>query len=319
MQYKDYYKIMGLERTASQDDIKRAYRKLARKYHPDVSKEPKAEEKFKEVGEAYEVLKDAEKRKAYDELGSNWQQGQDFRAPPGWQYANAHGHAGDAGGGGFDNVSDFFESLFGGGGGGGFRQGGFQQGRARNRAMRGEDFHAKIQVPLEDAVNGAVRQIQLPMTEYDEQGRPHTTTKTLKVKIPAGVKPGQQIRLSGQGSPGMGGGPQGDLYLEMNFEKHRLFDLDGNDIYLTLPLTPWEAALGTKITVPTLDGKVDLKIPENSQAGQKMRLKGKGISGGDEYVILKIVIPPATTPAAKELYEKMAKEMPFNPRVNLGI
>jgi curved DNA-binding protein len=312
MEYKDYYKIMGLERTATADDIKRAYRKLARKYHPDVSKEKNAEERFKEVGEAYEVLKDAEKRTAYDELGANWQQGQDFRAPPGWQHAQPGAGKHDSN---FGDSSDFFESLFG-------RMGGGRQHRQHAYSMPGQDYHGKLQVHLEDAFQGATREIQLPITEMDAEGRQRTTQRKLKVKIPAGVKSGQQIRLSGQGAQSPNGGKAGDLYLEVDIVKNNLFDLLGNDIYLTLPIAPWEAALGAKISVPTLAGKVELKIPPASQGGQKLRLKGRGMPAsppGDQYIILKIIIPQPTTDAAKALYEKMATEMPFNPRDTMGV
>ncbi|MDR3477391.1 MAG: DnaJ C-terminal domain-containing protein [Gammaproteobacteria bacterium] len=316
MEYKDYYKIMGLSRNATASDIKTAYRKLARKYHPDVSKEANAEAKFKEVGEAYEVLKDEQKRAAYDQLGANWQAGQDFRAPPGWDYAN---HAGAGAGraraesdAGFGSASDFFESLFGGGLGGRHR---------REQSMPGEDLHGKIQITLEDAFNGVVRQMQIPITEYDQNGRPNTTTKTLNVKIPKGVKAGQQIRLSGQGGTGIGSGKKGDLYLEIDIAKHPLFEVMDKDIICHLPVTPWEAALGATVTVPTLAGKVELKIPASSQTGQKLRLKGRGMPGttpGDQYAILKIVIEQPTTENAKALYEKMAQEMPFNPREKMG-
>ncbi|MES2219226.1 MAG: DnaJ C-terminal domain-containing protein [Pseudomonadota bacterium] len=319
MQYKDYYKIMGLERNATTDDIKRAYRKLARKYHPDVSKEANAEERFKELGEAYEVLKDTQKRASYDQLGSNWQNGQDFRPPPGWQHfgGEAQGN-GEGGFGGFGgSASDFFESLFGGGGFGG----GGRQRQRREYSTPGEDYQGKVKVSLEDAFIGATREIQLPIQEMSADGRPHIVTRKLKVKIPAGVKSGQQIRLSGQGAPGMGAGKKGDLYLEIDIEKNPLYDVVGNDVYLTLPVAPWEAALGAKISVPTLAGKVDLKIPAGSQGGQKMRLKGRGMPGstpGDQYVILKIIIPQPTTDKAKGLYEQMAQEMPFNPREKMG-
>jgi curved DNA-binding protein len=312
MEYKDYYKIMGLKRDASVDDIKRAYRKLARKYHPDVSKEPKAEEHFKEVGEAYEVLKDPEKRTSYDQLGANWQQGQEFR---GQQQGRPRPQRGDGMQGG--DFSDFFESIFGRSGGGGGRQ-----HRQHAYSIPGEDYHGKFEVRLEDAFNGATREIQLPIAETDEHGRQRVVNRTLKVKIPAGVKAGQQIRLSGQGAPGSGGGKTGDLYLEIALADNDLFDLMGNDIYLTLPVTPWEVALGAKVSVPTLAGKVELTIPPASQGGQKLRLKGRGMPGtppGDQYVILKIIIPHPTTEVAKQLYEKMAHEMPFNPREKMGV
>lgn len=323
MEFKDYYATMGVPRTATADEIKRAYRKLARKYHPDVSKEPNAEEKFKEVQEAYEVLKDPKKREAYNQLGSDWKSGQDFRPPPNWQGFEGF----DMGGGQHEftgedlgGFSDFFESIF------GARPRHAGAGRAHHRgfdrefSQRGSDQHAKISVPLEDAYNGASRSIQLQMPEVDEHGRVHPKLRTLKVTIPKGVVSGQQLRLAQQGAPGMGQAPAGDLYLEIEIEPHRLFTLQGHDVYLTLPLAPWEAALGAKVQVPTLGGAVDLKIAPNSQAGQKLRLKGRGMPSkaapGDQYVLLQILTPPANTDKQKALYEQMAKEMPFNPREN---
>lgn len=308
MEYKDYYKVMGLARNASADDIKRAYRKLARKYHPDVSKEANAEEKFKELGEAYDVLSTPEKRQAYDQLGANWKSGQEFKPPPGWQHQAREEYQQ------YDNISDLFDSLFG---------GGFNKRHQQQRqpfSMPGEDYHAKILVNLEDAYQGAIKEIRIPITSINANGQPQSTDRTLKVKIPAGVKQGQQIRLSGQGGPAVGGGQAGDLYLEIELQKHPLFDVNGNDIYFSLPVTPWEAALGAKVLVPTLAGKVHLTIPPASQGGQKLRLKGRGLPGdnpGDQYVILKIIIPEPKTDNAKALYEKMAQEMPFNPRENL--
>lgn len=322
MEYKDYYKTLGVERSASQDDIKRAYRKLARKYHPDVNKEPGAEDQFKELGEAYEVLKDPEKRAAYDQLGSQWQRGQDFEPPPDWEQQRGFSgdggfsHMGGMGGMGAGDFSDFFESLF---GQGGFRStGGFQQGGGFR--SRGEDQHAKIQIDLEDAYAGATRQITLRQQRVDEQGRVSNTPRTLNVKIPKGIRPGQNIRLAGQGSPGMGGGPSGDLYLEIEFKPHRHFRLDGKDLFLELPLTPWEAALGTKVQIPTPTGKVDLKIPAGSQSGRKLRLKGRGLPGspgGDLYAELSVHTPPAHDEAVAELYRKLAEAAPYNPRRHL--
>jgi curved DNA-binding protein len=315
MEYKDYYEIMGVDRDATQDDIKRAYRKLARKYHPDVSKEENAEVRFKEVGEAYEVLKDSEKRAAYDQLGSNWQTGQDFKPPPGW----------DAGfefrGGGYTEAdtahfSDFFEDLFG-GGGRGFRGG----ARSRATGMRGEDHHAKIMVKLEDAFAGAERAISLRIPRVDEQGHVVTRDRTLNVKIPKGITRGQRIRLKGQGGEGLGQGGKGDLYLEVEFEPHAFYRAEGRDIHLDLPVAPWEAALGGSVSIPTLGGKVDLKIPAGSQSGKKLRLKGRGLPGkppGDQYVILQIETPPADSEARKALYQRMKEEMNFNPRSGLG-
>jgi curved DNA-binding protein len=319
MEYKDYYATMGVPRTANADEIKKAYRKLARKYHPDVSKEPNAEEKFKAVQEAYEVLKDQQKRQAYDQLGANWQNGQEFRPPPGW-----NAHAGFGGGhGGFENAedlggfSDFFENIF----GRARQQQGHQRQRHHGFRQKGSDQHAKIQVPLEEAYHGGTRSILLQTPEMDAHGQVHQKTRTLKINIPKGVVSGQQLRLAQQGVPGIGGAPAGDLYLEIEVQPHKLFTVEGHNIYLTLPITPWEAALGAKVVVPTLGGTVDMKIAPDSQAGQKLRLKGRGLpskdSTGDQFVLLQIVTPPAKTEPQKALYEQMAKEMPFDPRQNL--
>ncbi|MCC2666719.1 MAG: cbpA [Gammaproteobacteria bacterium] len=321
MDYKDYYNILGVSRTATSDEIKRAYRKLARKYHPDVSKEKNAEEQFKSVQEAYEVLKDPKKREAYDQLGSQWKSGQDFSPPPNWQ-----GFSGFEGAGFSDeNVhvggfSDFFESIF---GGGRFQQSSTRRRQAQQTAFRqpGRDEHAKIAISLEEAFHGGNKTVHLQVPEMDAHGRAHQVTRTLRITIPAGITSGQQLRLAKQGSPGTGGGPAGDLYLAMEIQPHSIFTLQDRDIYLTLPITPWEAALGSKITVPTLGGSVDLKITPGSQAGQKLRLKGRGLPGkpvaGDQYVVLQIYAPPATTEAQRALYERMAQEMPVNPRKNL--
>lgn len=319
MEYKDYYKIMGVNRDASQDEIKRAYRKLARKYHPDVSKEADAEVKFKEVGEAYEVLKDPEKRAAYDQLGANWKAGQDFNPPPGWDQGFEF-HGGGFTGADSASFSDFFEELFGRAAysqGAGAQAGGYQQYSAR-----GEDAHAKVLIDLEDAYNGASRAITLKHTELGSDGRPHLKERTLNVKIPKGVKEGQHLRLSGQGSPGAGQGKAGDLYLEIAFKPHPLYRVEGKDVYLDLPVAPWEAALGAKVKVPTPTGVLDLKIPAESRAGQKLRLKGKGIPGkpaGDFYVVLQIALPPANTEQAKAAYKAFAEAVPFNPRAKLGV
>ncbi len=320
VEYKDYYKIMGVSKEASQDEIKRAYRKLARKYHPDVSKEPDAEERFKEVGEAYEVLKDPEKRAAYDQLGANWKAGQGFQPPPDWD-AGFEFHGGGFTGQGADaqQFSDFFESLF---GQGGFRysQGG---GRQQTYQARGEDSHAKVFIDLEDAYQGANRSVTLRSTVLDEHGRPQVKTRTLNVKIPKGVKAGQNIRLKGQGSPGMGGGPAGDLYLEIAFNPHSIFKVDGRDVSVELPITPWEAALGSKVTVPTPAGKVELKIPPCTSSGKRMRLKGRGIPAktpGDFYVVLEIVLPDSLSAQEKALYEQLQQAgSHFNPRSKLGV
>ena len=314
MEYKDYYQVMGLARDATQDEIKRVYRKLARKYHPDVSKEPNAEARFKEVGEAYEVLKDAEKRTAYDQLGANMKAGQDFRPPPNW-------NAGfEFSGGGFTGAdttdySDFFETLFG-------QQHGGARARRSAFQAQGENRHAKILIDLEDTFNGATRAITLRAPEVGAQGRATTKERMLNVTIPKGIRAGQHIRLSGQGSPGIGAGKSGDLFLEVEFRPHSLYRVESRDVYLDLPLAPWEAALGATVKVPTLSGTVDLKIPPGSVAGSKLRLKGRGIPGdptGDFYVMLQIVIPPADTETAKDFYRNMAEQFKFNPRAKLGV
>lgn len=295
---KNYYKIMGVSPDASDKDIKTAYRKLARKYHPDISKEPNAEEQFKEMGEAYEVLRDPVKRKEYDQYLKNREFNQSAHqsarhARTGQQHQQQDVQ--------FD--SDFFESLFG-------------HSRYQQQPIAGQNYQGKINISLEEAFNGVVKSLQVPV----DQG-PETKLQTLNVKVPAGIKSGQQIRLAGQGGPGINGGPRGDLYLTVEVLKHSLFDVMDNDIYLTLPLAPWEAALGTTLVVPTLSGKIDLKIPPGSQGGQKLRIKNRGLPGatpGNQYVLLKIITPPATSEAAKALYKKMAEEMPFNPREQMG-
>lgn len=313
MQYHDYYKTLGIERGASQDEVKRAYRKLARKYHPDVSKETNAEARFKEVGEAYEVLKDPEKRAAYDNLGSDWRTGQDFRPPPGWD-TNFEFSGGFAPGGG-GAFSDFFESLFGRAGmRGQSPHGGFQSS--------GKDHHAKIQVDLEDSFTGATRSITLQRPEVGTDGRVKQREHTLKVRIPKGIKAGQRIRLAGQGETGMRGGASGDLFLEVEFRPHAYYRVEGSDLHVSLPVTPWEAALGSKVKVPTPTGAVDLTIPAGSSGGKRLRLKGRGIPSrptGDLYAQLQIALPPADNSEAKALYERMARELAFNPRKRFGI
>lgn len=312
MEYKDYYKTLGVERSATADEIRAAYRKLARKYHPDVSKEKDAEERFKEVGEAYEVLKDTEKREAYDQLGSNWKQGQDFRPPPGWNPGGA-GFEFRTGPGGQADFSDFFSSIFGnmggGFGGGGFNQQGFGQHAGARQPSRGQDQQTKIQIDLEDSLQGAKRSISLRSASGD---------RTLTVNIPKGIKSGQKIRLNGQGQTGLGGA--GDLLLEVEFNPHRLYKVEGSDLTMNLPVAPWEAALGAIVKVPLPDGShADVKIPANSRSGRKMRLKEKGLPSkpvGDLYLTLEIVLPAADTPRAKELYEQMGKELAFNPRAH---
>lgn len=318
MKFKDYYETLGVPRDATQEDVKRAYRRLARKYHPDVSKEPDAEARFKEIGEAYEVLKDKEKRAAYDRLGANWRAGEEFTPPPEWETSFDFRDFGNLGGGvGGFGFSDFFETLF----GGPRRSPGPGAGFTGRPAQRGGDERAKVRISLEEAYQGTDRALQLQVPEGDAHGQITLKTRTLRVKIPRGVTPGQQIRLAGQGRSGLGGGARGDLYLEVEIEPHPLFRVEGKDIYLNLPIAPWEAALGATIKVPTLGGYVDVKIPPGSQSGRKLRLKGRGLGGahaGDQYVIIQIVVPDADTEPARELYQRMAREMAFNPRAHMG-
>ena len=318
MQFKDYYEVMGVARDATQDEIKRAYRKLARKYHPDVSKEPQAEVRFKEVGEAYEVLKDPEKRTAYDQLGKDWKAGQEFRPPPGWDQGFEFRGGGftDADASGF---SDFFESLF----GRGFARASARGGNARARFhAQGEDTHAKVLIEIEDAYHGATRSLTLRHSELDGEGRPRLAERTLNVRVPKGVRQGQHIRLAGQGGAGRGGGQSGDLYLEVEFRAHPHYHAEGRDVYLDLPVAPWEAALGATVKAPTPAGAVDLKIPAGSGSGRKLRLKGRGIPGtppGDLYVVLQIAMPPDQSDAAKAAWRELESTVKFNPRAGLGV
>ena len=311
MEFKDYYKTLVVDRDTKPDEIKRSYRRLARKFHPDVNKEPAAEERFKEIKEAYEVLKDPEKRAAYDRFGPNWEAGQEFRPPPDWEP-----DVGFAGGGYTEagEFSEFFESLF---GAAGHRR---PRGGYTHVVMKGEDIHARVVISLADSYRGATRSLSLRLPELDQEGRLVTRTRTLHVRIPKGVTQGRQIRLRGQGGPGLGGAAAGDLYLEVAFAPHPLFDAAGHDVYLDLPVAPWEAALGETVTAPTLGGKVDLKIPPGAQTGTKLRLKGRGLPGprpGDQYVVLEIRTPEADTSEARALYERMKREMAFDPRANL--
>lgn len=295
MTKKDYYSVMGVSRDASDKEIKVAYQRLARKYHPDLNKDASAEEKFKEIGEAYQVLKDPEKRKMYDQYGSEGPTGQQYQQPNDEAY-RYYSNFGDQGG--FED--DLFSSIF--------NRRGFHSKPNRN----GSDLHGEIHISLEEAFNGVVKEIQLPVHG------PTNSYQTVRVKVPAGVKNLQKIRLAGKGSPAiMAGGKPGDLYITINVDRHPLFDVVEKDIYITIPITPWEAALGANIKVPTLGGQVDLKIPPNSQGGQKLRLKGRGLAGnpaGNQYILLKIVIPQPITEESKAIYETMAKTMAFNPR-----
>ena len=317
VKFQDYYEILGVGRNASDAEIKRAYRKLARKYHPDVNKDKGAEEKFKQINEAHEVLKDPEKRKLYDQLGSNWQAGQDFKPPPGWENVHFEFSTGPGAeafdfGGGF---SDFFETLFGGRMGGGGRA----SARQGSWVMRGQDQEAEIEIDLESAYHGATRTLTLQGHEIDAQGQVRPRVQNIQVKIPAGVTDGTRIRLTGKGGEGMGGGPPGDLYLKVHIEPHPRFTADGHNLQTEVALAPWEAALGTTVQVVTMDGTVNLKVPPGSQSGQKLRLRGKGFpkkggQQGDLIVRLKIVVPKDLTAREKELFAEMAKVSSFNPR-----
>lgn len=322
MEFKDYYQVMGLERSATPEDIKRAHRKLARKYHPDVSKEKDAEARFKELAEAYEVLKDPEKRASYDQLGANYKAGQDFRPPPEWAGRQASG-AGDFAGGPFDghdaDHSDFFDALFRGMGGGRHSAQGHRSSDMFD--MHGQDQHAKIQISIEDSYNGATRTLQLRVQQESGDGRVQMQDRTIKFAIPKGIRAGQHIRLAAQGGPGIGKGSPGDLYLDVEFLPHTRYRAEGLDVYMDLPVSPWEAALGAEVEAPTPTGRLEVKIPAGSTAGRKLRLKGRGLPGktaGDFYFVLKLVLPAAETASSKTAYEDMAAAFKsFNPRAAL--
>jgi len=314
MQFKDYYRILGVSREETPANIKKAFRKLARKYHPDVSKEPDAEARMREINEAYAVLSDPEKRAVFDQVGGAYQTGQDFKPPPDWHsgfQSSSRGYSPrDA-----TDFSDFFAELFGRGMTG---QSGFTRQQPFGK-MRGEDLHAEVLLDVEDAFNNTSRQISLrvPLSDGYETGRIRVDTRTLNVKIPRGVFEGQVIRLAGQGAPGAGGGPAGDLLLEVRFRPHVRYRPDRRDLHVTLPVAPWEAALGTIIPVSLPEGIVKVRIPEGAQSGSQLRVRGKGIPGspaGDLLLDLKLVLPLADTPRARQLYETMARELAFDPR-----
>jgi len=306
VKYKDYYAIMGIDRGAKPEEIKRVYRRLARKYHPDVSKEPDAEERFKEVNEAYEVLKDPEKRRAYDQLGANWRAGEEFRPPPGWDHHFEFRTEPGFSGLGDDQFSDFFESLF----GNAFGRGAGRQGAGMR--TRGGDQHLDLEITVEEAFGGGQRTLRLQT--QSSKGAPHT--RTLNVHIPAGVTNGQQIRLAGQGSAGVGG-PSGDLFLTIHIKHHPRYRVEGKDLFIQLPIAPWEAALGANIEIASPAGRVGLKVPPGSQTGRKLRLKGRGLPGrpaGDLYAVVQIVTPEADTESAQRFYQDMAETFNFDPR-----
>jgi curved DNA-binding protein len=338
VEFKDYYKVLGVERTASADDIRKAFRKLARTYHPDVAKDKKtAEEKFKEINEAYEVLGDADKRKKYDELGAGWNQRGPQPGPGGQAYRTHSWRTGEPGGEeGFEfngtGFSDFFEQFF--GGGGRFNQG--RGGFAGHESEKGEDVEAVLMVTLEEAMKGAVRPITMRRNvacpDCNGTGRKGrqvcstcfgtgqiTKTENYKVKIPAGVRDGQRLRVSGQGEPGAGGGPRGDLFLRVRLASHPDYRVEGGDLYYDLDLAPWEAALGAKVTVPLLSGSLNIKIPPGTQNGQRLRVKDHGLpspggGSGDLYVVARIQMPKETTETEKKLWEQLAQASHFNPR-----
>ena len=318
--YHDYYKTLGVERAADQDEIKKAYRRLARKYHPDVNKDPSAADKFKEAAEAFEVLGDPEKRKRYDQLGSRWKAGQDFRPPPDWQNAHFEFHGSpreggfsfaDLGGG----PSDFFETLF-----GGFQSAGAGRPRGRQWAMRGQDQESNISISLHDAYFGARKSIALQSAEMTPDGQVRPRLRNYDVTIPAGAENGTRIRLAGQGGPGVGEGPPGDLYLRVRIDPPPAFRLAGRDIETDLPVTPWEAALGARIAVKTVDKTLTLTVPPGTPSGRKLRLKGQGLPArggkraGDFLVTIQIRVPKRLDAEERRLFEELAKHSKFNPR-----
>jgi len=315
MEFKDYYQTLGLTKTASADEIKRAYRKLARKYHPDVSKEPDAEARFKEVAEAHEALCDTERRAAYDEIAGRHERGQPFAPPPGWD-SGFEFSGGPQDGDGFDDIdhSDFFESLFGRHGAGPGRR----AGPRRDTHRAGGDHHARMRIDLVDAYRGGVRSLSLRAPQAGADGRVELRNRQLDVNIPKGVRNGQQLRLAGQGGPGQGNGPAGDLYLEIEIAPHPLFRVDGRDVYLDLPVAPWEAALGASVTVPLPDGSVELTVPPGSAPGRRLRLKGKGLPSqppGDFYAVLTLALPLADSPTTEAAWRALAASFTdFNPR-----
>lgn len=298
MKFEDYYATLGVERSASQAEIKRAYRKAAQKHHPDRNKEPGAEAKFKEINEAYDVLGDAEKRARYDALGANYHAGDEFRPPPGFDPSQFGGQYGGAG------FSDFFSSVF---GARGFEQQGGAGYSRRTRAARGADYEMPLNLTIQEMIEGGSKSV---VVDHPETGR-----KTLKVNVPKDSTPGKRVRLTGQGGSGTQGGTPGDLYLVVQLADNRGFTLDGTDVLYDLPITPWEAALGEKVTVPTpAGGRIELAIPAGSQSGKRLRLRQRGVAGGDFIVTLLIHTPPAKTDEARALYQEMKVSMPFDPR-----
>ena len=340
VEFEDYYSILGVDEDASQDEIQKAYKRLAKKYHPDVSDEPDAEEEFKKVNEAYQVLKDPEKRKKYDRLGKNWQHGQEVNPPPGWENVRVNfggdggfedifggGGGGGAGAGGMGGFSDFFNAFFGSEFGGGRQRGAGGAGGARagqraygqRRPRKGRSQRAKIRVGLEDVYHGRELTVTIPVEQVDAQGRRVRERKTYTVKIPPGTTDGSKIRLAGEGEQGTGGGAPGDMLLEVQIAEHPTFEVDDYDLHTETAIAPWEAALGAKIDVPTLEGSVTVKVPPGSQTGRKLRLKEQGLPDdaggrGDLYVELAIDVPKELSSEEEELFKQLADVSTFNPR-----
>ncbi|MFC2076643.1 DnaJ C-terminal domain-containing protein [candidate division KSB1 bacterium] len=354
VKFKDYYEILGAKRGASQDEIKSAYRRLARKHHPDLNRgDEGSESRFKDVSEAYEVLKDPEMRRRYDQLGPNFRNGQDFQPPPGWEnvrfsfddrpFGGFNFQGGEVGGGRGGGFSEFFESLFGDFGplsgskgvGGAFSER-IRTGRGRNAGLRGQSLESEFLISLEEAHKGALKEVSLQVSETcancggsggvgglicpDCRGRgERDRSRNYKVNVPPGVSEGNKIRLAGQGGKGVGDGSAGDLYLRIRLQKHPLFRLSGRDLEFDLRLAPWEAVLGTRIRVPTLDGPVDLTIKPGTSSGARLRLKGKGLANrdggaGDLYAVVKIVVPSKLSKNEKQIYQRLSRESEFDPR-----
>jgi curved DNA-binding protein len=319
MKYKDYYKILGVARDAKEEDIKKVYRKLARKYHPDVSKEPNAEERFKEVSEAYETLRDTEKRAAYDQLGSH-AAGQEFRPPPDWsQHFGSGSPFESTGQGGFEDIdlADLLAGLTG-------RARGRSGGRGREGPIPGSDYEAMVRITLEQAFQGTEIELDLSVPEYDERGVAHRVPHRIKVRIPKGVIDGQKLRVPGKGGKGMQGGPAGDLYLDIQVQSHPLFRTSGHDLYVDLPLAPWEAVLGTSVELPTLAGAVSLKVPAGTRAGQQLRLGGRGLprpggKSGDLFALVSIVVPTVVSERERSLYRELSESSSFDPRAHFKL
>jgi len=315
--YKDYYAVLGIDRNATQDDVRKAYRNLAKKYHPDVNKSPGSEERYKEINEAYEVLKDPDKRQRYDTLGNQWREGQTFTPPPEW------GHGGtfrmDFGEGGGSDFSEFFKTIFGGFGG---VQGGaedfFFRGAPRRR--KGEDIEVQMELTLSDVICRDSKTISLERYEIGADGRRIPRTQTLTINFPQGITDGSRIRLPGKGGQGMGEGPNGDLYITIKLRKDPHFQVDQYDLTTVMRVSPWEAALGTSLSVKTLQGVVSMKLPAGTQSGQRLRLRGKGLprrkgaQPGNLYVIVEIAVPKSLSQKERELFEELAKVSSFNPR-----